>query len=116
MKITELPAAAGMALIRGYQKFVSPLFAGRCKYYPTCSAYGLRAIKVHGLIKGSLLTGWRILRCNPYSNGGVDHVPLPGEWKNPWTTPGSITEETYEIAARNRRAHAAVAQNEKSEA
>ena len=47
----------------------------RCPYYPTCSCYGLEAIKKHGALKGSLLAGWRILRCNPFSKGGYDPVP-----------------------------------------
>lgn len=62
-------------MIRLYQKYISPLKRTRCPYYPTCSAYGMEAIKVHGAIKGSLLAGWRILRCNPFSKGGYDPVP-----------------------------------------
>lgn len=62
-------------LIRGYQKFISPLFPPRCKYYPTCSAYAIQALEKHGFIKGTILAVWRILRCNPWSRGGVDYVP-----------------------------------------
>lgn len=62
-------------LVRGYQKFISPLFPPRCKYYPTCSHYALDALEKHGFIKGSILAVWRILRCNPWSRGGVDYVP-----------------------------------------
>lgn len=62
-------------LIKFYRKFVSPLKQPCCKYYPTCSKYALDALKKHGFIKGSILCVWRILRCNPYSNGGVDYVP-----------------------------------------
>lgn len=47
----------------------------RCKYYPTCSSYTITAIERFGVIKGSILGAWRILRCNPFSNGGVDYVP-----------------------------------------
>lgn len=61
--------------IRLYQKFISPLFPARCKYYPTCSCYAVDAYKKHGVIKGTVLTGWRLLRCNPWSLGGVDKVP-----------------------------------------
>lgn len=61
--------------IRLYQKFISPLFPARCKYYPTCSCYAVDAYKKHGIIKGTVLTGWRLLRCNPWSLGGVDKVP-----------------------------------------
>lgn len=67
-KIVEL-------LIRFYRRFISPLKPPCCKYYPTCSAYALDAVKKHGAIKGSILAVWRILRCNPWSMGGVDYVP-----------------------------------------
>ena len=46
----------------------------RCKYHPSCSQYALDALRKHGLVRGSLLAGWRLLRCNPWSHGGVDHV------------------------------------------
>ena len=64
-----------LALIRFYQKRISPLFPPVCRYYPTCSKYAIEAIEVHGAFKGSLLAIWRILRCNPFSPGGVDLVP-----------------------------------------
>ncbi|MFM9150704.1 MAG: membrane protein insertion efficiency factor YidD [Candidatus Planktophila sp.] len=60
-------------LITCYQKFISPIFAPRCKYYPSCSNYALTAIKTYGL-KGVVMTIWRVLRCNPWSHGGVDYV------------------------------------------
>ena len=62
-------------LIRFYQRFISPLFGPRCKYYPSCSAYALEAYRKHGFFKGTLLTVWRLLRCNPWSLGGVDYDP-----------------------------------------
>lgn len=58
-----------------YRKFISPMFGARCMYYPTCSAYALEALKKHGPIAGTLLAVWRILRCNPWSAGGIDRVP-----------------------------------------
>ncbi len=61
------------ALITFYQKFISPAFAPRCKYYPSCSSYALTAITTYGL-KGVAMAGWRVLRCNPWSHGGVDYV------------------------------------------
>jgi putative membrane protein insertion efficiency factor len=61
--------------IRFYQRRISPLFPPRCKYYPTCSQYAVTAIERFGLFKGGLLAVWRILRCNPFSSGGVDLVP-----------------------------------------
>ncbi|MBW8739434.1 membrane protein insertion efficiency factor YidD [Streptomyces sp. ME02-8801-2C] len=64
-----------LALIKLYQWTISPLLGPVCKYYPSCSHYGYTAIDRHGAVKGTALTGWRILRCNPWSLGGVDHVP-----------------------------------------
>jgi putative membrane protein insertion efficiency factor len=48
--------------------------AGTCKYHPSCSQYAIDAFRAHGLVKGSVLAGWRILRCNPWSHGGVDYA------------------------------------------
>lgn len=63
-------------LIKTYQVTISPIFsAGACRYYPTCSHYAAEAIEVHGIIKGTLLAVWRIMRCNPFSKGGYDPVP-----------------------------------------
>lgn len=61
------------AVVRGL--FAGPGVAGAptCKYYPTCSAYASQAIRKHGLARGSLMSAWRLLRCNPWSHGGVDH-------------------------------------------
>ena len=61
------------ALIAFYQKFISPAFAPRCKYYPSCSSYALTAITTYGL-KGVAMAAWRVIRCNPWSHGGVDYV------------------------------------------
>ena len=67
--------------IRGYQRFISPLFGPTCRYYPSCSAYALGAVRTHGPVKGFLLSTWRLLRCNPWSPGGIDHVPGKGSWR-----------------------------------
>ena len=64
-----------IAVIKFYKKCISPLTSSKCKYYPTCSSYGLEAISVHGAFKGGLMTVWRTLRCNPFSKGGYDPVP-----------------------------------------
>ena len=64
-----------MALIKIYRKFISPLTPPKCKYYPTCSTYALEAVRRFGAVRGSALAVWRILRCNPWSLGGIDHVP-----------------------------------------
>jgi len=68
------PAYAGLGLIHLYRWTLGLLWTGRCKYHPTCSQYALDALRRHGLIRGSLLAGWRLLRCNPWSRGGVDYV------------------------------------------
>lgn len=64
-----------ITLIRFYQRWISPAFPARCKYYPTCSAYALLAIKSKGVLVGTVLTVWRIVRCNPWSMGGIDYPP-----------------------------------------
>lgn len=65
---------AATAPIRAYQRFVSPLLPRRCRYYPTCSEYGAQAIRRFGILRGLILAGWRVLRCNPWSPGGFDPV------------------------------------------
>ena len=63
-------------MIRFYRKYLSGMKGGcTCKYYPTCSQYGLEAIEKYGALKGRALAVWRILRCNPFSKGGYDPVP-----------------------------------------
>ena len=62
-----------VALVRGYQRWVSPLLPGSCRFTPTCSEYARRAIIKYGIVKGALMAVWRILRCNPFHPGGVDH-------------------------------------------
>lgn len=61
--------------IRGWRRFISPLYGDVCKFHPTCSAYGERAVEVHGGIKGGFLAARRIVSCHPWSMGGVDYVP-----------------------------------------
>lgn len=63
-------------LIIFYRRYLSPLKSTKCPYFPSCSQYGLEAVERFGFVKGGLLTIWRILRCNPFSKGGYDPVPL----------------------------------------
>ncbi len=66
---------AGVALVWAYRLTLRPfLGGGRCKYHPSCSQYALDAFRAHGLFKGGVLAGWRLLRCNPWSRGGVDYA------------------------------------------
>ena len=64
-----------LSMIRFYQIYISPYKGTKCPYFPSCSGYGVEAIKKHGALIGSVLTVWRILRCNPFSKGGYDPVP-----------------------------------------
>jgi putative membrane protein insertion efficiency factor len=60
--------------IRAYQLLLSPLVGQRCKYYPSCSEYAAQAVQRYGILRGLVLAGWRLLRCNPWSQGGFDPV------------------------------------------
>ena len=57
-----------------YQRLISPLIPPRCKYHPSCSNYAAQAIREFGILRGLVLAGWRLLRCNPWSHGGHDPV------------------------------------------
>ncbi|MDO5535814.1 MAG: membrane protein insertion efficiency factor YidD [Propionibacteriaceae bacterium] len=70
--VTALPL---VGLVRLYQWTISPVLGPVCRYYPSCSAYSVTALERFGPIKGSWLTARRLLRCNPFARGGVDHVP-----------------------------------------
>lgn len=62
-----------IGFIKGYKRFVSPFLPKSCRYYPTCSDYAILAIEKYGVLKGSLKAIWRVLRCNPFSSGGIDY-------------------------------------------
>lgn len=64
-----------IGIILFYQRYLSPLKTTKCPYFPSCSQYGLEAVKRYGAVKGGLLSLWRIFRCNPFSKGGYDPVP-----------------------------------------
>lgn len=71
-----------------YRKVISPWLPRTCRYYPSCSAYAVGALRRHGLFKGLALAVWRILRCHPWSAGGVDMVPEGGRWRpDPYQRP-----------------------------
>jgi putative membrane protein insertion efficiency factor len=65
---------AAVAPIVAYRRWISPGLPRRCKYEPTCSAYAVQAIEEYGILRGLILAGWRLLRCNPWSHGGHDPV------------------------------------------
>ena len=66
------PRALATAPVRFYQRAISPALPKRCKYHPSCSQYAVDAIRRYGILRGLVLTAWRLLRCNPWSHGGVD--------------------------------------------
>jgi uncharacterized protein len=66
-----------IALVRLYRLTLSGLLGGQCRFYPSCSSYALDAIRIHGATRGTLLAAWRIARCGPFTDGGVDPVPPP---------------------------------------
>jgi uncharacterized protein len=74
----DRPSAAAWVLVlllNGYRRFVSPLLGPRCRFYPSCSAYALEAVQVHGAWRGSWLAARRLSRCHPFHAGGLDPVP-----------------------------------------
>lgn len=93
----SLLAAPLVWLVRLYQQTFSRILGPVCRYYPSCSAYGVTALERHGLARGSWLTVTRVLRCHPWAAGGVDHVPprrgapAPGE-SAPHTPPTAVSD------------------------
>ena len=71
-----------LALLRGYKKYISPSLGNNCRFLPTCSEYAMEAVECHGILKGGLLSIWRILRCNPFGRRGYDPVPEKGRWRS----------------------------------
>lgn len=71
-----------IAMIRFYQRSISPLFPPRCRFQPTCSQYGLEAIQIYGVFKGSWLLFIRISKCHPFHRGGFDPVPIKEDNQN----------------------------------
>ena len=71
--VMRIPGQLGIGLIWLYRLTLGALFPTTCKYHPSCSEYALGALRKHGLVKGSALACWRLLRCNPWSHGGVDY-------------------------------------------
>lgn len=69
------PRNLAIAIMLGYRKTISPLYGQVCRYYPSCSRYSLEAYQRQGFVAGIILTIWRLLRCNPFSRGGVDDAP-----------------------------------------
>jgi putative membrane protein insertion efficiency factor len=87
-----LPQQVLVLLLKGYRRLVSPLYGQVCRFFPSCSAYALEAVTVHGAVKGTYLALRRLARCHPWNDGGVDHVPGSEKYErmlraNPARTP-----------------------------
>jgi len=74
-RLLRLPQQFLLLLVRGYRYLLKPWLGSACRFEPTCSAYAIEALQRHGALGGSALTGWRLLRCQPWCNGGCDPVP-----------------------------------------
>jgi putative membrane protein insertion efficiency factor len=91
--VAALPTRLLVALLRAYQRWISPALPPTCRFYPTCSAYAVEALQVHGLLRGTWLTVRRLLRCGPWHPGGIDPVP-PGRALDPVSRPRDHGHQT----------------------
>ena len=91
-RVSRILLAVLIAPIEAYRRWISPALPPRCRFYPSCSAYALEALRTRGPVAGMLLAGWRVMRCHPFHPGGYDPVPPPHGAAWPWTR-----------RARNRR-------------
>jgi hypothetical protein len=73
--LASLPQRSLILLVRGYRLLLKPWLGSACRFEPTCSAYALEALQHHGAARGALLSGWRLARCHPWCDGGLDPVP-----------------------------------------
>ena len=102
--LLAVPSLVLIGLFRLWQLLVSPTYGQTCRFYPSCSAYGVEAVREHGAVRGLGLTVWRVLRCNPWNLGGVDHVPPSGRRSRRPQTPLQPPRPTDEPAPLGRRA------------
>ena len=73
-RVVQLARELFLLPLHAYRAVIAPNMAPRCKYYPSCSAYGVQAVRELGVVRGSIVAAWRVLRCNPFSHGGVDEL------------------------------------------
>jgi putative membrane protein insertion efficiency factor len=78
-----------LAPLHLYRRVISPALPSRCRYYPSCSTYAVEAVREYGVIRGSVLAAWRVMRCNPLSRGGFDHVHDQRLFNSPDATAGA---------------------------
>jgi uncharacterized protein len=74
VRVERIARTLVLAPIVAYRRLISPALPRRCKYEPTCSRYAVQAVREYGILRGLVLASWRLLRCNPWSNGGYDPV------------------------------------------
>ena len=95
----SLAARVLLALVAAYQRWLSPALPPRCRFYPSCSAYAAQAVRTHGAGRGTALAGWRVLRCQPFSAGGIDEVPPRRGTKD---EPAALSQATTACSSRTR--------------
>lgn len=114
--VKQAPQNLLIALLKLYRTIVSPLYGDVCRYFPSCSAYALEAVTVHGAVRGLGLSVMRLLRCHPWAAGGIDRIPVGGrEFPTLATTPrivllnhpNLVREYTHDCQARHHAAQGA---------
>lgn len=108
--ILLIPRNLGVLLLRAYRATISRLYGDVCRYYPSCSAYGLGSVQQRGLVIGSALAAWRIVRCNPWTAGGIDEVRAARHdryriTRFGWVVPAGMFPKAEADAAAARLAH-----------
>lgn len=101
MKPRNWGKRSALALLHGYKWAISPLLPPSCRYIPTCSEYAAEAVELHGVVKGSALAAWRLLRCHPLAKGGYDPVPQAKEVD--WHEHGTDSAQEIFCGAKLRR-------------
>lgn len=100
----SLAARILVLLVTGYRRFISPMMGPHCRFYPSCSAYALGAVRAHGALRGSWLTVRRLSRCHPFHPGGIDPVPLARPARARTGQPAGPAAGTAERTAAGRPA------------
>ena len=91
-----VPRNLFVGFILGWRRAISPIYGNVCRYYPSCSAYGLGAVQQFGVLRGGVMTGWRIVRCNPWARGGIDDVPARMDGNFPLSRHGFVLPKKKE--------------------
>ena len=90
--VLGVPQRVVLAGLRIYKLILSPVFAGSCRYMPSCSEYTADAVRVHGAVKGLALGTWRLLRCHPFGGNGIDPVPMSSAaWRSDCRDPEAMS-------------------------